>query len=793
MVQRIRRSLLLTVTVLITVGLAATLFAVLRAANSEIEDRVQGDLAVAARVFERLLADRNEQLASHSSLLAQDSRFTRAIAKHAITRNDQDIVRLLLTHQQSIAADLSVLVDTRGRVTSNAPPEMLPEATLRGLESGELNRLEVLTVVGDTPYQLVFSPIKTPNWVAWVGMGFEIDADLLQTLENITGMHASLFSQKEDAASVGFISTLPDSLTEMLASTGNHLPATAEAFVRALEDRDWLSLRYRLLETPEAQLLLLLSTSVENDLIAYEALRGQLLALGVLILILAIAVAVWFSGRANHSIRSLALAAQRIGHGDYSKNLALASSKQMTSLEKAFNKMQVAIEERERHFSFQAQHDQLTGVPNRLHFDHWVEAKLASTEQPGPCALALLQICGLSQLIDIYGPDVTNRLIQAAANRAKSLVGPNDKLARFESDQFIMYLENATENDVTHLCKRMVAAFQSPLSVGDVEVKLEARFGMAFCPQHGTEYPDLLRRTNIALSQTFVRKTLFEVYEAGQDALHLRKIQITHSLQNAVDNDEFEVLFQPQFSIEAQSVVRAEALLRWHDKTLGAIPPDEFIPLAEHSGHIVRITGWLVDRVIEQLARWKNEGVKIGVSINVSAQDLTKDAFVDHLIEAITKRDIDKSLVVLEVTETAMIEHPRQVIKNLQRLHDFGVSVAMDDFGTGFSSLSQLKSLPIHELKIDKAFILNLDKDRDDQKIVHAAIEMAHNLDLLVVAEGVENLSSLTLLESMGCDMIQGNYLSKPMSAQELESWLASLDPESFVNGGRAHSSGGKY
>lgn len=300
------------------------------------------------------------------------------------------------------------------------------------------------------------------------------------------------------------------------------------------------------------------------------------------------------------------------------------------------------------------------------------------------------------------------------------------------------------------------------------------------CPLHGNDYADLVRRANIALSQTFINRSRFEIYQSGQDALHLRKLQIIHALQGAVTNNEFVVLLQPQLELSKSAIVRAEALLRWHEPTLGQVQPDEFIPLAERAGHIPVITAWLLERVTEQLAHWRQKDINVAISVNVSAQDLLKASFVEHLEKCLHRTGVDSAALVLEVTETAMVEHPQKVIKHLRRIHELGVAIAMDDFGTGFSSLSQLKSLPIHELKIDKAFILNLDKDDDDQKIVQAAIDMAHNLDLQVVAEGVENKPSLVMLESMGCDVVQGNYIGKPMTIEDFEGWVADTDLGGF-------------
>ncbi|MCW8193587.1 EAL domain-containing protein [Proteobacteria bacterium 005FR1] len=776
----IRRKLLLALTIAVACGLIVTIAAVLRSAHGKIESGAQGELVVASRVFDQLLADRNDQLAGHASLLAEDLRFKQAIAKHAITRSDRDIIALLQAHQKSIDADLSLLVDSRGRITANAPPKFFSPAVLHRLRSNEVNQLNASMVVNGKPYQLVFSPIMARNWIAWVGMGFELDGDLLERLKEVTGMQATLLYQRQNEA-VQVISTLPDSLANLVRTEGLHLPGSAAAFVQDLDEHNWLTTPYPILQSPESNILLLVSTSVADEYLAYESLRGQLLMVAMLIAFLTAGIALWYSGKANHAIHVMSLAAQRITRGDYSKDLALANSHDLVPLEEAFNKMQRAVQEREDRFSFQARHDQLTGVPNRNHFEFWLKSRLDNTHPPRPCALVLEQICGLAQLGDVYGQAVADELVRETAQRSSELLGERDKIARFDSDQFLMYFEGKTGDELAALEDRITSVYASPFAIAGNEIRLEIRFGLVLCPLHGTDYADLLRRANIALSQTFVNRTTLETYRSGQDALHLRKLQIIHLLQSAIDKNQFELLLQPQLDVGSRTVVRAEALLRWHEPSLGQVQPDEFIPLAERAGYIPVITRWIVEQATAQLSRWKEKKIDVGISINISAQDLVKTSLVEHLAKCIQRAGVPSSKLVLEVTETAMMEHPLKVIKNLRRIHKLGVTIAMDDFGTGFSSLSQLKSLPIHELKIDKTFILNLDKDNDDQKIVRAAIEMAHNLSLEVVAEGVENLPSLAMLESMGCDVVQGNQIGKPMSVADFENWLSTVDLQSFI------------
>jgi EAL domain-containing protein (putative c-di-GMP-specific phosphodiesterase class I) len=262
---------------------------------------------------------------------------------------------------------------------------------------------------------------------------------------------------------------------------------------------------------------------------------------------------------------------------------------------------------------------------------------------------------------------------------------------------------------------------------------------------------------------------------------YLRKLKVTQRLQHAISHNGFKLLFQPQFDLNKKIIHSAEALIRWYDDDLGPVYPDEFIPLAENSGDITLITDWVFSEALIQLERWHAAGFELGVSINLSAKDILKDDFIDRVILQIDARKISPHLLMLEVTESALVEDMDHAIANLRRLYEAGVHLAMDDFGTGFSSLAQLKVLPVHELKIDKSFVLNLDKDIDDQKIVRSTIEMAHNLGLTTIAEGVENSPSIEMLKSMNCDAIQGYFLSKPITSDDLISWLETFNSQQPV------------
>lgn len=765
-----RTRLLLIFLSLLGLTLVTTLWAVLRATDDNARTSANRELAVAARVFDTLLADNSRQLTDRTTLLAGDFGFKQAIA----TNEEGTILSVLANHGDRVGADLIVLMDPDGKVlisTHNINAEL---AELRDAIGQRQQAFSVLTLADNAPFQLVMVPVQAPQLIAWVGMGFIMDEALLERFRRITATNITLLFRGGESAPLRAFTTL-DAELPLDALEGDFTTVLGQATDR-FSETGWLSRRGVLKDRDGQQLGMLLSVSLQEALAAYDNLRNQMLAIAAVALVLAALATVLIAGGISRPINALVVAARRIAGGNYTQPVALKGNNEFAVLGDTLDNMQTAIQERERHILYQAQHDLLTGLPNRDEFGRLLAERLEHRPE-APFGAILLQLSNFDDLSDVYGLSVMDAVLPQVAERLADACRQFDSVGRIGTDEFLLLVDGLTETGAQAEAGRYLALFDEALHHDSLEITVEARLGMVFCPFQASGYEDLMRRTHLAISEARHLGHSFATYQEGQDERHLRRITVTNRLQHAIAEGGFQLMFQPQYSLEQQRMRSVEVLIRWHDPELGRMFPDEFIPLAEQSGDITLITDWVFDESIRQMRRWQADGYPdLGISVNLSAKDILKDSFVDSLLARIKQHGLSGEELILEVTESAMMADTERALKNLKRLYDAGVELAMDDFGTGFSSLAQLKSMPVHELKIDKAFILNLASDEDDQCIVRSTIEMAQQLKLTVLAEGVENPASVALLEEMGCHCIQGYCLAKALPYDELMDWLATFN-----------------
>jgi EAL domain-containing protein (putative c-di-GMP-specific phosphodiesterase class I) len=310
-----------------------------------------------------------------------------------------------------------------------------------------------------------------------------------------------------------------------------------------------------------------------------------------------------------------------------------------------------------------------------------------------------------------------------------------------------------------------------PLDLPTTRINLDASLGLVLYPEHGSDAQTLLRRADIALYEAKASHVGIVVYQPGHDETHLRQLNLMSELRRSIERSELSLKFQPKIELSSGRLRHAEALLRWNHPTLGAIRPDEFIPLAEQSGFIREITRHVLEESLRQYRAWLSAGLEIGIAVNLSAMDLMDADLADFIYERLAHHRVPPSQLILEVTESALMGDVNYSIRMLLRLRAGGVRIAIDDFGTGYSSLAQLKRMPVDELKIDKSFVMQMTEGSDDAVIVRSTIELGHNMGLMVIAEGVENEQSLSLLRKYGCDMAQGYFYSAPIDAAALFDW----------------------
>jgi EAL domain-containing protein (putative c-di-GMP-specific phosphodiesterase class I) len=325
---------------------------------------------------------------------------------------------------------------------------------------------------------------------------------------------------------------------------------------------------------------------------------------------------------------------------------------------------------------------------------------------------------------------------------------------------------------VNEVVERIRSAVEEPFILNNLPLAIETSIGVSLYPEHGADVDTLMQRADVAMYQAKTKNSLFEVYDEQQDEYDPSRLLLVGELRRAIDERELSVFYQPKAVLANGDVEGVEALVRWIHPERGLLPPDEFIPLAEHTGLIGPLTLYVLDESLKQCRAWRDAGMNISVAVNMAMRNLLDLNFPDRVQETLDRWRLAPTTLELEITENTIMADPFRAMSVLRRLSEMGVKLSIDDFGTGYSSLAYLKRLPVDAVKIDKSFVLGMSADDNDGAIVRSTIDLARNLGLRVVAEGVETSEIWTELRDLGCDLAQGYLISKPVPADELTAWL---------------------
>lgn len=432
----------------------------------------------------------------------------------------------------------------------------------------------------------------------------------------------------------------------------------------------------------------------------------------------------------------------------------------------------------QQRLSYLAHHDVVTELPNRAFFIERLEhaLKLARSRHTA-LAVLFLDLDRFKNINDTLGHSMGDLLLQQLGQRLRTCVAEEDTLARLGGDEFTLLLENTHEVRVTQTVNQILQVMTQPFHLDEHEVFVTTSIGVGYYPQHGSDVHELLKHADAAMYCAKQRgRNTWQVYAADMTQTSLERLNLETELRYALERNEFVLHYQPQLQLSNDHVHAVEALLRWQSSSRGLISPDVFIPVLEETGMIASVGRWVLYTACAQAQHWRQSGYALQMAVNISSVQFRADDFITYLAQVLAETGLPAEYLELEITESVIMENAAETITRLQALSDMGVRLAIDDFGTGYSSLSYLKRFPIHTLKIDRSFVNDIAKDRDDAAIVKTIVDMGHNMKLTVVAEGVETVEQLSFLRDCDCDSMQGYWLSRPLNADDFMSFLQTED-----------------
>ncbi len=766
-IHKLHTRIVLAFTILLLLIQAASLVMINSSLSDSAHQDIKRKLLAGQRVFNLLREHNNRQLIQSASIMSQDFAFRKAIA----TSDYGTVVSALANHGARIHADVMLLVGTDGKLIADTLPTAHPKQPFQLSEliniAEQHTQAAAIVVLEGALYQMVVVPVLGPLPIAWLVVGFSIDDNFASNLRSLTALNVS-FLRLDGKQWQLLATTLPSGTTLPYAS----LPDSKTDLLKTLPmgDEDFITLTSVLGVQGETQIVAILQQSLQEALQPLRRLQKLLLFLSGLSLLATLVASYKIAHGITRPLSELSSLASHIQKGDYSQSAKLERQDELGELALAFNHMGNALATREAQIRELAYRDQLTGLPNRTLFHERLEqAARVADNTTGHFALLIINLDRFSEVNIILGHHIGDLLLQEIAQRlAATLSSESDTLARIGGDEFAVLLPGCDSAIV--VVRQILDTLDQQILLEGQEVIATGSVGVAIYPQHGAQINTLLRHADIAMNVAKRDNSGYALFDPNYVEQSQQHLSLLAELRHAIEQNQFVLYYQPKVSFANQTIHQVEALVRWIHPQRGMIPPDQFIPFAEHSGYIRTITRWVVESALQQRKLWKD--LPLTISVNISARDLINSDLPGLFSILLDKYGASPDWLCLEITESAIMGDPKRALEVLNQLHEMGFSLSVDDFGTGYSSLAYLKKLPVSELKIDQSFVFDMAENQNDAIIVRSTIDLGHNMGLVVVAEGIENQATWDILQGMGCDLAQGYHLSRPMPADALRVWL---------------------
>jgi len=765
-----RISLFLALLLLLVIGVVY--FAVKAVTITVASDQAQEQLKTGTRVFERFMDLRWRRIQYGLNWLTNDSDFREA----TINGSPSLIEHALQEFEVSLHGSELFVLDLDGNIITSTlkglpPGQVFPYAKALRLARRNTQTM-VIGVLAGRPYMLVQGVVLGPLPVVRVISGMPMDDVFAHELSSLSNLEVSFMTVKQGESGI-LSSTQPDFMSASIVEfVQEHTPGAAIHFSEFHGQR-FLGQMLQLANSGDpdnGQVMAVLQSPLDQTMQAFNSLDRKFLWISLGALLASLLGALWLARAVSRPVSLLAEAAQRIGRGNYETRVELTRRDELGFLARAINAMQSGIAVREQQLAHNALHDPLTGLPNRALAMERLGSAISARRS---VVLIYLGIENYRVINEGFGPEGVELIMRESARVMLDALRERDTAARITGNEFLLLLESTQIDVGVAMADRLYALLKRPLSIDGHEVALEVCMGIAIYPLNGQSAEELINRAAIARRDAAALPGYLQVYQQDRDLAHQRHIQLIRDLRSAASEGQLQLHYQPKMDIRSGHVRQAEALLRWQHPELGMVSPAEFIPLAERTGSMFLLTGWVIEEGIRQLAEWNRKGLHLQLSLNISAEDLHGETLLMTVERLLKRYQLSAEQLIFEITESTAMRDPEHSLSVLEKLRDGGISLSVDDFGTGYSSLAHLKRLPVQELKIDQSFIRNLDETSEDAVIVRSTIEMSHNLGLKVVAEGVEYQHTLELLERWHCDTAQGYLISRPMDAVAFEAWTS--------------------
>ena len=715
------------------------------------EQTIAKDMSANAAVFDEILAARSRQMRSSAEVLSRDFGFRESVA----LGDAATVASALQSLQDRASVSYAFVVGIDGSITGNVagitPSELasITNALDAGKETGIIETDGKLA-------SAVAAPIEIPNLAGWLILAQPLDHATMQRLTQLAAIDIQ--------AEVTMASQLPSTLADAARAQGKttEVDVAGERMLYSISKLQPLGNKLR----PR----LILRHSLTKALSEYREIFWLLLGLTLAALGAVIALGGFVAKGITSPIAKLDEAARRFSSGERTF-VEVETQDEVGRLAESFNFMVDAIEERERKISHIALHDILTGLPNRKLFAEQMEFALARLDKTAGLLVGYLDLDNFKLVNDTLGHPIGDGLLKQISERLTQQL-PNTIIARQSGDEFAIMMRGSEAGpDFVNFAQKLHQLFDEPFMVDGHTIPIQPSIGFAIAPNDGRTVTELLKNADLALYRAKQEgKGCYQFFEPAMDEQARKRRQVEIDLRNAIKTGQFELYYQPLYSLEKEQLTGFEALLRWIHPERGLVNPLEFIGIAEETNLIIPIGEWVIREACRQAAVWPEE---LRMAVNISPLQFRSANLSNVIIQSLAASGISPNRLELEITESIFIENVESTLKCLHNLRNVGVRIALDDFGTGYSSLSYLRSFPFDKIKIDRSFVMDLQSGAPASAIIRAITTLADALGMETLAEGVEFKEQADLLRNEGCQQVQGFFYSRPVPSREASALIA--------------------